>query len=384
MSTVEKLINTIFVLVTKFLPLKKKIIFESSPDFSDNTYWFFKYLAENTDVFTKYKPIWIISDRTKKRDELCSVPVKCIFKTHNSLGEFITTTIERCTAKFIVDSNSYVPKKHKKQKRIFLGHGMPFKVAETYVTQKGEVDMNIITTYEFNDIFHKLGDTDEKMRNFGYCRNDILAEHAGTRKNRETTSIIWMPTYRQHTKVDYQRIENNFPLGLPIIKSNEQMEQINAFLKENNTILYLRPHPAQDLSIMKIDNMSNIIIADNAFLKSKGLQLYEFLTETDALISDYSSVYYDYLLIERPIALALEDLEDFRSKWPIAFDDVEANYKCPYLYNTDDLKEFIKNVASDSNIYHEELVKAKNRFNDYTDNKTCERLYNFMVKEYGL
>ena len=44
---------------------------------------------------------------------------------------------------------------------------------------------------------------------------------------------------------------------------NDLETSINEFLKENNTILYLRPHPAQDVSVMKLDEMSNIVVADN-------------------------------------------------------------------------------------------------------------------------
>lgn len=382
MKKTEKLFNLVATLATKFLPLKNIIIFESSPDFADNTYWFFKYLAENTDVFSKYKPIWIINDRTKKRNELCGVPIECVYKNHETMKEFIATTMIRCTAKFIVDCNSYVHKKHKKQKRVFLGHGMPLKIVKSYDLLKGEVDMNTITSYNFNKHFYDIGDKDENMRNYGYCRTDVMYENAGIRKERDKTYIIWMPTYRQHAKTSHLRLENSFPLGLPVIKTHEQMAEINEYLKDNNTILYLRPHPAQDVSVMKLDEMSNIIIADNNYLS--GRQIYDFLTETDALITDYSSVYYDYLMIDRPIALAIEDLEDFRAKWPMFYDDFKANYKCPYLYTTDDLKQFIKDVATDNDTYKEEREKALHRFYDYTDGKTCERVYNFMVKEYGL
>lgn len=191
-----------------------------------------------------------------------------------------------------------------------------------------------------------------------------------------------MPTYRQHTRADSLRIENNFPLGLPVIKSTEQMAEINEFLKENNTILYLRPHPAQDVSVMKLDEMSNIVIADNKYLN--GTQIYDFLTGTDALITDYSSVYYDYLMIDRPIALAIEDLDDFSAKWPMYFKDFKANYICPYIDTVDDLKKFIRDVATDNDEFREERLKAKHRFYDYTDGKTCERVYNFMVKEYKM
>lgn len=374
----------LLIKITNALPRHNIIIFESIPSFADNTYWFFKYLVENTNIAKKYKLVWRVRTVDDIRNELCGTKIKCFLKNPKTLKQKIELGYYQNFAKYIVDCNDFVYKKHPKQKRIFLGHGMPFKVATDYVLEKGEVDMNILTTYCFNEIYHKLGDTDELMRNFGYPRNDILAENAGIRKNKDKTYIIWMPTYRQHTRTGKMRIENSFPLGLPVVKSHEQMREINEHLKENNTVLYLRPHPSQDLSVMKLDEMSNIVIADSQYIDSQGIQLYEFLAKTDALISDYSSVYYDYLLLERPIALAMEDLEEYKAKWPIAFDDVKANYKCQYLDTVEDLKKFITDVATDNYKYEKEILEAKKRFNDFTDNKASERIYNFMVNEYGL
>ena len=42
MSIMGKIVNFILK-ITSFLPRRNIIIFESSPNFSDNTYWFFKY-----------------------------------------------------------------------------------------------------------------------------------------------------------------------------------------------------------------------------------------------------------------------------------------------------------------------------------------------------
>lgn len=381
MNLGEKLM-VILSRTTSFLPRKKIILFESVPSFSDNTYWFFKYLVENTDVAKKYKLIWRVRNANDAQNELCGAKIKCIIKNAETLMQKIELVYYSVFAKYIIDCNDYVYKRNKKQKRIFLGHGMPLKIVKEYDLIKGDVDMNMITSYNFNKHFYDIGDKDENMRNFGYCRTDVMAENAGIRKNRDKTYIIWMPTYRQHTRAATFRIENNFPLGLPVIKSHEQMAEINEFLKENNTVLYLRPHPSQDVSVMKLDEMSNIVIADNNYLD--GRQIYDFLTETDALITDYSSVYYDYLMIDRPIAMAIEDLDDFSAKWPMFYDDFKANYKCPYIYTLDDLKQFIKDVSTDNDTFKEERTKALNRFYDYTDGKTCERIYNFMVNEYGL
>lgn len=385
--SLSQIASKAFHAVTDFIPRKNIIIFESAPAFNDNTYWFFKYLANNTQIEKKYKLVWVVPSKDDFRDELFGNKITCIVKKTDDIKEKIRYAYYTLFAKFIIDCNDYIRKKHPDQKRVFLGHGMPLKIVKSYDLQKGEVDINTITSYHFNRHFYDIGDTDENMRNIGYCRTDVLADNAGKRKGQSPKYIIWMPTYRQHKNVSDFAIENNFPLGLPVIKSHEEMKEINECLRQNDVVLYLRPHPAQDISVMKIENMSNIVIANNDFVKSKGLQLYEFLTQTDALITDYSSVYYDYLMIERPIALTVEDFDEFNSKWDMFYktiNEFKENYKCPYLYTIDDLKKFIKDVATDNDEYEEEREKAKNKFFDYPDNKVCERLYNLLTDEYGL
>lgn len=369
---------------TDCLPRANIIIFESLPVFSDNTYWFFKYLVENTDAAKKYTLVWLVSDNSLFRDELCGVKIKCIARNQANAKEKAEYLYYYNFAKFIIDCNSYVYKKNKKQKRIYLGHGMPVKIADQYLREQGDTDLNTFTSYCFKDMYLGYGFKESEMSNCGYCRNDILAKNFGKRSGTGEKRIIWMPTYRQHSSVSNMKIENKFPLGLPVVKSHADMSELNRVLIENNTILYLRPHPAQDLSVMKLDEMSNIVIADNDYLDKQGKQLYEFLTETDALITDYSSVYYDYLLLGRPIALMVEDLEDFRKKWKLYFDeDYRGNMKCRYIDNMADFKDFIKETAEDRDEFYEERIKARDTFCDYHDGKTCERLYEYMRDNYN-
>lgn len=384
--SIADILSKIFHRITDILPRRNIIIFESSPAFSDNTYWFYKYLVENTDVTKKYKSVWVVPKKEQFRNDLLGNKITCILKNSDDIKEKIRFSYYTIFAKFIIDGNDYIKKKHREQKRIFLGHGMPVKIVASYNKQKGSVDLNAVTCYEFNSHFYECGDTDETIKALGYARADILASNAGKRLNQQTKYIIWMPTYRQHAKSAHQRMENNFPLGLPVIKSDEELKDVNVYLKENNVILYLRPHPAQDISVLKIDEMSNIIIADNNFVDKKNMQLYEFLTETDALITDYSSVYYDYLLLERPVALAVEDFEEFSNRWDLfysSFDEFKKNYECPYLNTVDDLKKFIKDVAENNDDFEQARLKARNKFYTYPDNKSCQRLYEYMNENFG-
>ena len=102
MGIIGKIINLILKL-TSFLPRRNIIIFESSPSFTDNTYWFFKYLAENTDVAKKYKLVWMVKESSDFRDSLCGQKIKCIARTRNTFKEKIEYTYYYNFAKFIVE-----------------------------------------------------------------------------------------------------------------------------------------------------------------------------------------------------------------------------------------------------------------------------------------
>ncbi len=45
--------------------------------------------------------------------------------------------------------------------------------------------------------------------------------------------------------------------------------------------------------------------------EKEGLQLYEFIHCADALVSDYSSVAIDYLLLDRPLGFTLDDYKEY-------------------------------------------------------------------------
>ena len=167
--SVKSFLMKIFINITSFLPRSKAIIFESSPYFSDNTYWFFKYLVENTDVAKKYTLVWLLKTNDEFRTELCGTKIKCISHAPETLKERLEYHYYMLFSKFIIDSNSYVKKKNNKQIRVFLGHGMPVKIVMSYNSKKGDVDLNPVTSYVFNSHFYDCGDTDDNIKDLGYC-----------------------------------------------------------------------------------------------------------------------------------------------------------------------------------------------------------------------
>ncbi len=121
-----------------------------------------------------------------------------------------------------------------------------------------------------------------------------------------------MPTFRK--SVDFNRIDsdNELPLGIPIIKDIESCKKLNDFLRLNNAFLIVKIHPMQDLTTVKIRDMSNILVLDANTVKQQGVDNYRLMKDVDALISDYSSAAYDFMHADKPIAFTLDDAEDYK------------------------------------------------------------------------
>ena len=93
-------------------------------------------------------------------------------------------------------------------------------------------------------------------------------------------------------------------------------------MKEKGVKIVVKLHPVQDLDKYDMMEMSNFILLSHAEFVKRGMDLYKFMTQCDALITDYSSIFYDYLLLDRPIAFTEDDLEDYSDVRGFAVDDI--------------------------------------------------------------
>ena len=213
------------------------------------------------------------------------------------------------------------------------------------------------------------------MRVLGFPRNDILLNsQLDVHKlfpNKDFQKLIyWMPTYRQHSGggIDTSSIT------LPIIYNEQIAEQINAAAREAGVLVVLKPHFAQDVSrLMKID-LSNLVFINDAFLRENHVLNYEFLAKADALLTDYSSVYYDYLLTDRPIGLCWDDYEEFSQREGLVVDVGKVMAAGEKIYTPEDLAGFITRLAAGEDRLAIERAEVFRLIHDYRDGDSSRRV----------
>lgn len=223
-----------------------------------------------------------------------------------------------------------------------------------------------------------------KIFSFGLPRNDAFSKDKRDLRTilgkNFTKVIVWLPTFRQHKSGK----KTGSAHALPVIHSIDSAKQINEWAKENNVLIVVKPHFAQDLRYLEKENLDNIIFIDENVFEVNNISLNEFLNSSDALITDYSGVYFDYLLSKKPIAVVWEDIDDYKINPGLAV-DVDFYMKPTHkIYGVEDFKSFISTVANGDDCYAEEREVISSIVNYSDDGKNTERVVDFIVEKAGL
>ena len=96
---------------------------------------------------------------------------------------------------------------------------------------------------------------------------------------------------------------------------------------------------------------SQVVLLTSDAYNEHAEDLYCLLPATDALITDYSSVYFDYLLLNRPIGFVVDDLEHYRRQRGFLLEPVERWMPGEHFRSVNDLEGFIRDVAAGRDPY---------------------------------
>lgn len=207
----------------------------------------------------------------------------------------------------------------------------------------------------------------EKVVITGYPRNDILLKNISNKNETSNKKkIIYMPTFRGS-------VNSNFDLFL---QYGFDVEKLDLFLSKEKMQLDIKLHPFNQPSIELIEKLEKSI--NICFLDHDSI--YEIISEYDMLITDYSSIYFDYLLLDRPIIFAPFDKEIYLKKDREFYFNYDAVTPGPKAINWIDVMGYLKKFNNSSTLYDKERRKIKDRFHMYQDDNSRQRVYETISK----
>lgn len=348
------------------------VLMESMNDFGGNTGALYEYLKVRG---SRHRFVWLCKSENSISPGMDAADMRLFpGKSIDDLKEYVRI---RARAKWEIWECDPIRKVRRDQINVFLQHyGMGYKQVAHLYNSPDYVDY-VLTTNAFVHEMEKKSITYAPSSKFIYGelpRNDVLQSHewnemAALAHKAYKKTVMWAPTLRESRY--YSRVDSDieYPFGISLIYDERQMERLNGFLVSLDMLLVIKPHPRQKMNFMEKE-YSNILYLDGD--REKQIHAYKLLTQIDAMITDYSSIVFDYMLLDRPIAWVLEDREHYKIEY--LMDNPEEYMPGEKIYTMDDLLLFLTDVGNGADPYKEARRRLCEKCNPLFEGRGCERL----------
>ena len=326
-----------------------------------NSRYLFEYVKENLPKIT---PLFVIND-PELRNSLSSKYGKQYFiETENIQG--IRQALSAGVWFTSAGLPAYGTGLHKKRLIINLWHGVPLKkialldpnlkkAARIYFKKIFSENYTCIltTSHELIPLMARsFAVSEDKIKVWGQPRNDGLFQKNDCREilgqlfpdlPEYTKTVLYAPTFRDYGQVQL------FPF-----KDFDQ-KQLEAFLDEKNMLLFIRTHVAEQGSAAPYLGKRIRFLGNEQAEDVTGI-----LNIFDCLITDYSSIYIDYLLTDKPMIFLPYDRQQYLDGRGMNFDydDVTPGPK-PETFN-----DFLDALSPKEDFWKSERTRVNRLFNE--------------------
>ena len=231
----------------------------------------------------------------------------------------------------------------RRQRVVNLWHGMPIKAIQ--LLDDNDVDAAPVPsdlTVSSSELFAPLlaaafGVPAETVRVLPHPRWEALVRTDGRDALRRLgvdaepgqTVLAWLPTFRGRMHADGSGIAPGLRLTDGFVR------QLSELLERCNGLLLLRRHPYEAAEAPV--HAERIVEVRDADLRAARLGVYEMLAGVDALISDSSSVWIDFLVRDRPTLIYFPDLDEYTAERALLLSPFDAWTPSPILADEDQL-----------------------------------------------
>jgi CDP-glycerol glycerophosphotransferase len=347
--------------------------------YADSPKYIYEYLS--THYPNKYTCIWVVNDLDTP------LPYPCI-KVKRFTRKYAYYLAK---SKYLVFNVRQPLWLKKREEQVFLQtwHGTPLKrlvfdqeevtaASPTYkkqfYRQKQEWDYLIAANHFSSEIFKSCFMYDGNMLEVGYPRNDLLyhpnkEELALTIRKRlgiplDKKTILYAPTWRDDEYYGKGKYKFQLQLDLALLKER---------LGEDYCVL-LRTHYyiADKLDLEGVENF--------AYNVSNHDDITEIYLISDICITDYSSVFFDYANLQRPILFFPYDLDKYRDVLRGFYIDMETELPGPLLFSTEEIVSNIENIETLNHNYQERYLAFYERFCSLEDGNASKRVVDEVFK----
>lgn len=358
----------------RLLSLKKKwIVFESmwGDKYSCNPRYLYEYIDKN---HPDYKCIWVLKDECTPIEGNGTRVRRLSFKYLYYMAR----------AKYFVNNVNFADDyvKRKGQIEVQTMHGTPLKTIgldvpgdfptkkkeNNYIRKCNRWDYLIVQSQFVADLAPTAFRFKKIIMDTGYPRTDILYESNNEKEMSSIKRRLGLPTDKKVIMyAPTWRVRNRFDLMLDLEEMKKKFS--------DEYILILRLH---HFSVKGWEG-----IPEDGFVYD--LTNYQSIEDlyiiTDILITDYSSVMFDYAVLDRPMLFFTYDLDDYRHKLRGFNIDIEKEAPGPLLFTSDEVIDAIDNIEETIKKSQDRVRAFNQKYIQYECKNSSEKVFKMMVGE---
>ena len=360
--------------------LSNHILYQSrdGKSISDSPYAIFLHLTQNKE-YKDFKHIWVASNQEQKKE------FEKMLKKYKNVSVIIKESDDYLqalsSAKYLINNSTFPSYFSKKPSQVYINtwHGTPLKfmgldvednlvgsqnVIKNFLSSDYIISPNAHTTDIFNRAFKLENIYNGKFLEIGYPRIDLTInanqkqvvkslKKKGLKINKSKT-LLYAPTWR----------------GKDVNNSLDNIEMIFETVKviEKNTDfqILLKVHPFDYARAVKDNRLESYLVPDN-------FDTNELLAITDLLVTDYSSIFFDFLVTDNPIIFYSPDFDEYSNErgFYIELEKLPG----PSAHDADALCNEINNIDSQFALYKDKYDIFKEL---YTPHDNGEVTSNFV------
>ncbi|MBN7275436.1 hypothetical protein GNF18_09815 [Ligilactobacillus pobuzihii] len=357
----------------------KYIIFEKEANYAeDNGFAFFEWIQENVSNNNSYyvinKDSPHISKVAKYYDHLLFPGTKAYFD--NVLTAKVIVGSENPIHAYDGDRakiSPFVLNVIFKKRVVFLQHGVTalkdISRFKNFRADSHVIDYFVATSEDEKETIHKhLGYSYANIPVLGFTRWDKF----GFTKNSKKKTILYVPTNRQWLvkATDQEFMNSDYYKGILNLITNQRIIDI---LRDNDLKLQVFVHPLMQKFTRTIKALSPLI----EVLSINDNDLGELLRASSLLVTDYSSVAWDFAVQRKPVIFYQFDREEYERKVGSFVDlntiPIGHSYK-----NVEDVIREVENIVNNNFELDQEIAEnVDDMFGKYERNK-CAKTYKFL------
>lgn len=363
------------------------IVGEKKTEARDNGYHFFKYLRSEHPEINSY---YVIRDNSADIEKVRSIGPVIGFDSFKHCIYYSAAKVRACSQTHgVLPYEDIRGMRHvrlfmrKDQRHINLKHGISKDLLPSFDFRKVGFDLYIAGAKpEYDAIKEQFNYPDKNIALTGFCRFDALHNLPAPEK-----TILIMPTFRSWLRTsDSAKLEASDEEMKKFLESRyyeayksllTDSSLLNKAKEKGYQILFYLHYTFQPY-VKAFEPFGNEVVT---ICNRKKYDVQQLLASSSMLITDYSSVFFDYGYMMKPMVFYQFDLDEYRDKhYKEGYFSYERDAFGPLVKNNEEVVNYMLHIIDQDMQMDEEYRKRAERFFIPRDNHNCQRVYEAILR----